>query len=131
MKTQGHLLPFLWLHGEDDETLIKGIEQVKASGCKLFCAESRTHPDFLGEGWWREMRVLTDTSKRLGMRFYLLDDTHFPSGFANGAGADTPFQRLLMSEKHTDMAGPLKGGRLVIWPDGFRQLPVAVVSGRK
>lgn len=131
MKTNAHLLPFLWLHGENDWTLVKGVEQIKASGCDMFCAESRTHPDFLGEGWWHEMEVLLDAARRLEMKFYLLDDTHFPSGFANGAGADTPFQRMLMSEKHIDMAGPLKGGRLVIWPDGFKQLPVAVVAGRK
>ncbi|MCR4622888.1 MAG: hypothetical protein K5663_12485 [Clostridiales bacterium] len=131
MSNNAHLLPFLWLHGEDDETLIRGVEQIKASGCDMFCAESRTHPEFLGKDWWREMGVLLDASRRLGMKFYLLDDTHFPSGFANGAGADTPFQRMLMNEKHIDIAGPRKGGRLVIWPDGFKQLPAAVVAGRK
>ena len=126
-----HLLPFLWLHGEDDDTLRRGIRQIAASGCGAFCAESRIHPDFLGPSWWHEMGVLLEESKRLGLRFYLLDDTHFPSGFANGAGADTPYQRMMMRETHLDLRGPLKGGRLLARPDGMKGLPVAVIAGRK
>ena len=125
-----HLLPFLWLHGEDDDTLRRGIRQIAASGCGAFCAESRIHPDFLGPSWWHEMGVLLEESKRLGLGFYLLDDTHFPSGFANGAGADTPYQRMMMRETHLDLRGPLKGGRLLARPDGMKGLPVAVIAGK-
>ncbi len=131
MSDRHHLLPFLWLHGEDEATLRQGIRAIYDSGCRLFCAESRTHPDFLGEAWWREMAVLLDESKRLGMRFYLLDDTHFPSGYGNGAGADTPWQRMMLTEKHVDVRGPLRGGCMLAWPDGMTSLPVAVVAGRK
>ncbi len=125
------LLPFLWLHGEDDDTLRRGIRDIYDTGCRLFCAESRVHPDFLGASWWHEMAVLLDESRRLGMRFYLLDDTQFPSGYANGAGADTPWQRMMLTEKHVDIRGPRAGGSLLIWPDGMKGMPVAAVAGRK
>ena len=95
-----HLLPFLWLHGEDDQTLIQGIQSIADSGCRLFCAESRTHPDYLGPSWWHEMEILLKTCQERGLQFYLLDDTHFPSGFGNGAGAGTPFQRMMLREIH-------------------------------
>ena len=49
------ILPFLWLHGEDEETLRQGVREIAASGCGSLCAESRTHPDYLGESWWREI----------------------------------------------------------------------------
>ncbi len=131
MPKSRHLLPFLWLHGEDDETLRKGIGEIAKTGCGALCAESRVHPDFLGPAWWREMGVLLEECKRLDMGFYLLDDTHFPSGFANGAGADTPYQRMMLREKHVDITGPRQGGRLLIWPDGMKSIPVAVVAGKK
>ena len=46
MPKSRHLLPFLWLHGEDDETLRKGIGEIAKTGCGALCAESRVHPDF-------------------------------------------------------------------------------------
>ena len=127
----GHLLPFLWLHGESDDILRGGIRAIKQSGCSMFCAESRIHPDFLGPSWWHEMEILLEECKKLGMRFYLLDDAHFPSGFANGAGANTPFQRMMMQELHTDIVGPRKGGRILSWPDGESKIPIAIIAGRK
>ena len=126
-----HLLPFLWLHGEDDQTLIQGIQSIADSGCRLFCAESRTHPDFLGPSWWHEMEILLKTCQERGLQFYLLDDTHFPSGFGNGAGAGTPFQRMMLREIHMDYVGPMKGGRILVRPDGDASVLVAVVAGRK
>lgn len=131
MPQAHHLLPFLWLHGEDDETLRKGIREIANTGCGALCAESRVHPDFLGPAWWHEMAVLLEECKRAGLGFYLLDDAHFPSGFANGAGADTPYQRMMLRETHVDIAGPRQGGRLLAWPDGMKGIPVAVIAGRK
>ena len=55
-----HLLPFLWLHGEDDNALRRGIRETAKAGCGALCAESRVHPDFLGPSWWHEMGVLLD-----------------------------------------------------------------------
>ena len=126
-----HLLPFLWLHGEDDDTLRRGIEDIAQTGCGALCAESRVHPDFLGPSWWHEMEVLLKECKRRGLGFYLLDDTHFPSGFANGAGADTPYQRMMLRETHVDIVGPRRGGCLLAWPDHMRSVPVAVIAGKK
>ena len=126
-----HLLPFLWLHGEDDNALRRGVRETAKAGCGALCAESRVHPDFLGPSWWHEMGVLLDECKKLGMGFYLLDDTHFPSGFANGAGAGTPYQRMMLREKHVDIVGPRRSGRMLIWPDDMKSIPVAVVAGKK
>ena len=131
MRQARHLLPFLWLHGEDDDTLLQGVRSVAETGCGALCAESRTHPDFLGPSWWHEMGVLLEACKKLGLGFYLLDDTHFPSGFANGAGAGTPYQRMMLREKHVDITGPRRGGHLLIWPDDLKGIPVAAVAGRK
>ena len=131
MADHRHLLPFLWLHGEDGAALRRGVREIAQMGCGALCAESRTHPDYLGPSWWREMGELLSACKEQGMKFYLLDDAHFPSGFANGAGADTPYQRMMMRETHVDIVGPRAGGRLLVWPDGLKGQPVAVAAGRK
>ena len=131
MRNRSHLLPFLWLHGEGEEALRRGVADIAKTGCGALCAESRVHPDFLGPSWWHEMGVLLEECKRQGMGFYLLDDTHFPSGFANGAGADTPYQRMMLREKHVDIVGPRRGGCLLVWPDDMKSIPVAVVAGKK
>ena len=131
MTDTRRLLPFLWLHGEDEDTLRRGIRAIAESGCGSLCAESRTHPDFLGPTWWREIDVITDECRRLGLTYYLLDDTHFPSGFANGAAKDTPFARMMLTEKHMDVSGPRRGGYILARADGDKGFPVAVVAGRR
>lgn len=131
MADHQRLLPFLWLHGEDEATLRQGVRRIAESGCGSLCAESRTHPDYLGPGWWRELDILTDECRRLGMTYWVMDDAHFPSGYANGAAAGTPWRRMMMTERHMDVAGPLRGGAILAVPDGSRGTPVAVVAGRR
>ncbi len=126
-----HLLPFLWLHGEDDETLERGVQEILDAGCHTLCAESRTHPDFLGPGWWHEMDVLLRACQTRGMQFYLLDDTHFPSGYGNGVGAGTPYQRMMLTEMHMDFQGPLSGGRILVRPADAGGIPAGVIAARK
>lgn len=131
MTDNQRLLPFLWLHGEDEATLRQGVRSIAASGCGSLCAESRTHPDFLGPTWWQEIDVLTDECRRLGMTYWLLDDAHFPSGYANGAAQGTPWRRMMMTERHMDVAGPRKGGAILAVPDGGRGMLTAVVAARR
>ena len=47
------------------------------------CVESRPHPDFCGEKWWQDMDVILDEARKRGMKVWILDDSHFPTGFAN------------------------------------------------
>lgn len=131
MTDNRRLLPFLWLHGEDEETLREGIRSIAASGCGSVCAESRTHPDFLGSSWWKEIDILTDECRRLGLTYWLLDDTHFPSGYANGAAQGTPWCRMMMTERHMDVTGPRKGGAILAVPDGSKGMLAAVVAARR
>ena len=128
---QAHLLPFLWLRGEGAEAIRQGVAAIAEAGCGAFCAESRTHPDYLGVTWWRDIDVLTSACKEHGLTYYLLDDTHFPSGFANGAARGTPWQRMLMTERHMDVVGPKAGGYVLAQPDGSKETLVAVVAGRR
>ncbi|MBR6322029.1 MAG: hypothetical protein IKR59_04085, partial [Lachnospiraceae bacterium] len=58
------------------------------SGIREACIEARPHPDWAGPGWWRDMDILIDEAKKLGMKLWILDDAHFPTGYANGAVAD-------------------------------------------
>lgn len=131
MLPKSHLLPFLWLRGEDDEALWQGVAQIAASGCGALCAESRTHPDFLGPSWWHAMEVLVAACRAHHIGFYLLDDTHFPSGYANGAAKGTPWQRMMMTERHMDVRGPRRGGCISVRADGETDALVAVVAARR
>ena len=83
-----HLLPFFWLHGESEEKLREYVGAIQAANCGAFCVESRPHPDFAGEGWWRDMDVILDEAEKRGMKVWILDDSHFPTGYANGALRD-------------------------------------------
>lgn len=84
------IFPFLWMHGEDEPTLRMHMRVIKEAGMSSVCLESRPHPDFAGEGWWRDLDVILDEAKALGMHIYILDDSHFPTGYANGALKNAP-----------------------------------------
>lgn len=86
-----HILPFFWQHGEDEETLRELMAAIDGAGCGAVCVESRPHPDFCGPKWWQDMDVILDEARRRGMKVWILDDSHFPTGFANGALRDAEY----------------------------------------
>lgn len=87
-----YMLPFFWQHGEDEETLRHYMRVIHDANISAVCVESRPHPDFCGPKWWADMDAILDEAEKLGMKVWILDDSHFPTGYANGAMKDRPAQ---------------------------------------
>ena len=87
MKTENgtNLYPFLWITGENTNNLAEEIDAIYESGARGFIVESRTCRGFCGETWWHIMDAVLSLAKERGMRVWLLDDKHFPTGYANEA----------------------------------------------
>lgn len=90
MKEQNHIFPFLWVHGESEETYRKMIGVIYDANIREFCVEARPHKGFGEEPWWHDMDIILDEAQRRGMRVWILDDKHFPTGYANGKVLDAP-----------------------------------------
>lgn len=84
-QTENYVFPFLWLHGEEENVLREYVNVIYNCNIRAFCVESRPHPDFCGDGWWHDMDIILDEAGKLGMKIWILDDSHFPTGYANGA----------------------------------------------
>ncbi|MDO5425403.1 MAG: alpha/beta fold hydrolase [Eubacteriales bacterium] len=80
-----YIFPFFWQHGESEEVLREYMKVIHESNIGAVCVESRPHPDFLGEKWWKDMDVILDEARKRDMKVWILDDSHFPTGYANGA----------------------------------------------
>lgn len=105
-----HVLPFLWLKGEARETIIKYLEQIAGADIREVCLESRTHPDFCRDGWWSDLWFIIGECKRLGLKIWLLDDAHFPTGYANGAlegeSIDPALKKTVLKHRTIAVVGP-------------------------
>ena len=42
-KGGNYLLPFLWMHGEDEALVMDELDKIAQCGIKSVCLESRTH----------------------------------------------------------------------------------------
>jgi len=87
LNNQGgnYILPFFWQHGEDEATLRHYMEVINNCSIGAVCVESRPHPDYCGEQWWYDLDIILDEAKMRNMKVWILDDSHFPTGYANGA----------------------------------------------
>lgn len=105
-----HVLPFLWLKGEARETITEYLEQIAGADIREVCLESRTHPDFCRDGWWSDLRFIIGECKRLGLKIWLLDDAHFPTGYANGAlegdDVDPALKKTVLKHRTITVVGP-------------------------
>ena len=92
LKNQGgnYIFPFFWQHGEDEPTLRRYMKAIQEANIGAVCVESRPHPDFVGPKWWQDMDVILDEARKRDMKVWILDDSHFPTGYANGALEDAP-----------------------------------------
>ena len=85
-----HILPFLWVHGESPETYRRMIKAIYDANIRAFCVEARPHKNFCKKQWWQDMDVILDEAEKRNMQVWILDDKHFPTGFANGGVKKAP-----------------------------------------
>lgn len=111
-----YILPFFWLHGENEEALATELEKIRQSGIREVCVESRPHEGFGGPAWWADMDFIMSKAESLGMRVWLLDDKHFPTGAANGLIRDKYPERRKwhIIEEHVDVTGPMTSAALQV-----------------
>lgn len=107
---ENYVLPFFWLHGAEESVLRNCMAKIYACGIRAVCLEARPHPDFLGEKWWKDLDIILDEARKRGMKIWILDDSHFPTGYANGAVKNAPdkLKRWSLTERMIAVEGPLK-----------------------
>lgn len=128
---ENYILPFYWQHGESKELLEEGMEKIHESGIGAVCVESRPHPDFLGESWWRDLDIIMAKAKELNMKVWVLDDAHFPSGYCNGqVGEDSPYGKVYLTHYTIDVVGPVKGNAFMVKVEPDEQLMGVLLSKR-
>ncbi len=116
-RIPSRMMPFFWQHGEGRDTLLAEMRAIWEDGFREICVESRPHPDFLGETWWRDMDLIMEEARKRDMRVWLLDDSHFPTGFANGAFKEHPeLSKVYLACDTVDVVGPLKSASILLKP---------------
>lgn len=111
-----YVLPFLWQHGEEEQAIREEMACVHEAGIGAVCVEARPHPDFLGPKWWTDMDIIMDEARKRGMKVWLLDDDHFPTGHAAGKVKEAPeeLHRKFLGERYIDTIGPAQGTSLLL-----------------
>ena len=124
-----YVAPFLWLHNEDDALIVRELERIHNCGIGAVCIESRTHEQFCREDWWSDVRLIIDTCHRLDMKLWILDDKHFPSGFANGIFTEKykHLQPRNIRARRVDIVGPMREGQVLA--DEWKALPDDEILG--
>ncbi len=85
-----NIFPFMWVHGESEERYREVLRAIKNANINAVCIEARPHKEFCKDGWWRDMDIIIDECKKLGMEIWILDDEHFPTGYAAGKCKEAP-----------------------------------------
>ena len=115
-STENHIMPFFWQHGEDDATLLRELSKIYESGIRAVCVESRPDEDFGKAPWFEDMRLILGECRRLGMEFWLLDDKHFPTGYAAGLLQEKypHLGKHGITERHVDVCGPTRDAAVIV-----------------
>ncbi len=123
-KEDNYILPFFWQHGEDEKTLREYMDKIYNSNIREVCIESRPHPDFCGDKWWEDMDVIMDEARKKNMKVWVLDDSHFPSGYANGAveSASKELCHQYIFYRKLSVCGPMPSCEIRV-PDYMRPQP--------
>lgn len=110
------IMPLFWQKGGPVEAVREEMERIGDAGIGAVILEARPHPDFLGEGWWRDVDAVLEIARRRGMTVWFFDDDTFPTGHAGGAVETAPaaLKRRFLTERHTDAVGPARGASFIV-----------------
>ena len=123
-RGENYIFPFFWQHGEEEAVLREYMDVIQSCGIQAVCVECRPHPDFIGPKWWQDFDIIMDEARNRGMKVWLLDDAHFPTGYANGVvnDADPELCKQYLSFNYVDVVGPTPQVVIDIAPSpGIRQ----------
>jgi hypothetical protein len=113
---ENHVLPFFWQKStETEETIIEYIQKMFEADIREFCIESRPFEGFCEEPWWERLSLIIREAKKRGMKIWILDDIHFPTGIANNKVKNYPGLNKKVIKHHVVNAiGPCSGLSLSI-----------------
>ncbi|MDO5422921.1 MAG: hypothetical protein Q4F41_04260 [Eubacteriales bacterium] len=115
-KTTSHILPFLWMRGEDNALIGQELDKIQECGISEVCLESRPHPEFAGPLWWKNLDYILAEARKRDMRVWVLDDDKFPTGHCNSA-LETKYPELAktyLAERHMDIYGPCRCNAVLV-----------------
>ena len=133
-QNRDNIFPFLWMREESKEEIVEEIDAIYNDGCREFCCESRPYEHFCGAGWWDDFAFILEYAKKKGMRVWLLDDKHFPTGYANGyIHAHPELRPKTLRYEYRDFCGPCEGSSLAVPPleDDDDETVIAVSAWKK
>lgn len=108
-QKENRIYPFLWLKSEEECVVIENINAIYQSGARGFCIEARGYTAGFGsERWFALLERIFSRARELGMKVWLLDDRHCPSGRANGVLAleeNKMLRKRHLYEAHFDFLG--------------------------
>ena len=84
------IMPLFWQKGGPVEVVREEMERIADAGIGAVILEARPHPDFLGDGWWRDVDAVLEIARRRDMKVWFFDDDTFPTGHAGGAVEQAP-----------------------------------------
>lgn len=110
---QNFLYPFFWQHGNSQD-IPEYMDKIAGAGMKGVCIEARPHPEFVKEGWWCDLDLILSKAKEHGMKLWILDDSHFPTGYANGKVKESfpQYLKWYLDMRRYDVQGPLVQARV-------------------
>ena len=118
-RESNYLFPFYWQRGDHTHRIPEQIQQIYDSGCRAFCVESRPHPEFVGESWWRDMDIILEEAEKRDMKVWLLDDIAFPTGRAADLITTKypEMRKWMLIEYHVDVVGPAVETSILMHPE--------------
>lgn len=117
-KYDNHIMPFLWMHGESEEKIREYMAVIEKSDIKSVCIESRPHEEFLQDKWWQDVSTIIDECEKKDMTVWILDDKHFPTGYAAGEiqRNHNKLQKEFLDITRLDFVGPkMNAGIILDW----------------
>ena len=113
-NAESHVMPFLWIRGDAHERYAGQLDAMQEAGIREFCIEPRFYENYGSEQWWGDVAFLLEEGKRRGMGVWSLDDSHFPTGSANGEVRrhHPELCKRYLRLATFDVLGPLEGADL-------------------
>ncbi len=117
--------PLLWVHGDESKERIEEmVQKVAEGGNGTFTVESRPHKDWLGPGWWRDLKICAEAAKKHGLTMWIFDEEFFPSGLVGGRVPEAYRNKLMVASEVAASGGAQHTST------GYAKNLIAVIAGR-